>query len=89
MLVEYLLENVHDAFVDSEKFEFIRNKFSEYKGETKLSIDDEMKFLLELKDDTYREGYSLLQEGKREDALKTIAISNIIHSMIFDPDFYK
>ena len=43
---------------------------------------------MHLKSDTYKKAYDLMQEKKNEDAIKYLTVSNIIHSMFFNPDFY-
>ena len=89
MLVKFLIKNAQTRY--EEEFNYIETKFSEYVMTLKRPpcIYEEVKFLLDLKDTVYKEGYGLMQDGKTEDGVKRIALSNIIHSMLFDSGFYK
>lgn len=90
MLVEFLIEKSVDKQSYVEEFNFINDEFLKFKDglERKPDLDDEINFLLHLKNDTYKKAYDLIQEKKKEDAVKYLTVSNIIYSMFFNPDFY-
>ena len=90
MLVEFLIEKSADKQSYIEEFNFINDEFLKFKDdlERKPDLNDEINFLMHLKSDTYEKAYDLMQEKKNEEAIKYLTVSNIIHSMFFNPDFY-
>lgn len=85
MVIEQLIKTLKDEKTYTDKLQFIEDKLIEFKNEMNgnLDTDAEITFLSKLKQDTFANANELIKSGNSKEAAKFLAVSNIIHSMIY------
>ena len=85
MVIEQLIKTLENEKTYADELKFIEDKFVEFKNEMNgnSNTDAEMTFLSKLKQDTFANANELIKSGNSKEAAKFLAVSNIIHSMIY------
>lgn len=85
MVIEQLIRTLKNEKTYTDELKFIEDKFIEFKNEMNgnLDTDAEITFLSSLKQDTFANANKLIKSGNSKEAAKFLAVSNIIHSMIY------
>ena len=91
MLVETIIDKSVDKIFYINEFNFIKEQFLKFKDslDRKLTLNDEINFLINLESKIYKLGSNFDKKEKTEESTKYLTISNIIHSMFYNPEFYN
>lgn len=91
MVIEQLIGTLKNEKTYADELKFIEDRFIEFKNEMNRNLDTnaEITFLSKLKQDTFVNANKLIKSGNSKEAAKFLAVSNIIHSMIYNRGVFQ